>query len=210
MARIPATTAAALLMALLAAPAVNGYPSGYTACGNTPGHSSLASATGFTVTLRNSAGSAVSAWTAGEAHTVIMARSGGAFRGFVAAVFPGATWGGDYSAAKAGAISAGTNSQAGGCGGVTHTSRTDKTTVTWAWSPPAAGTGAVSFYATAVIGYSSSWMQVTQSWPEAARPAASRTPTASRTKARATLSRTKSMARSKTRSASKKRKLLRA
>ena len=207
-AAIPASTAALLVLALLAG--VRGHPSGYTACGNVPGHSSRADATGFTVTLRNAAGAPVTAWTAGQTYTVTMARSGGAFRGFVAAVFPGASWGGDYGAAKAGALSAGANSRAGGCGGVTHASRADKTTATWTWAPPARGTGAVSFYATAVIGYSSSWMQVTQTWPEAAAPAVSRAPTASRTKSRAAPSRTRSAAGSKSRSASRKRKLLRA
>ena len=88
----PRTAATALLAALLLT-AVRGYPAGFFSCDNMPGHGSLAGATGFTVTLRNSVGSAVTAWTAGEAHTVTMARSGGAFRGFVAAVFPGASWG---------------------------------------------------------------------------------------------------------------------
>lgn len=158
------------LAALVCLGSAAGYSSGFTsACREAPNHGSTGTATGYTITLKEAVGAVVTSWAAGQSYTVEIARSGGSFRGFVMAVFPGSSRPASFSNAKAGTLGGGSLAQVmGGCaGGVTHVSGTDKTLLVLSWTPPASGTGAVTFFGIVVVARLGENHYVTQSWPEA-------------------------------------------
>ena len=189
----PCRALAAVALALLAAREAAGHAAGsnYGSCVSLAGHGTNNAAPGaFTVTVADSTagGAIVTTWTAGHSYRVTLA--GGNFRGFQAAAFVGAAAPSAFSAAKAGAMApaagdVGIVATSECAGTVTQTDGgTTKTTRTWTWTPPAAGTGAVTLWTIVVVTKNGANYRVFTTLQEAAAgvsPTASMTPSLSAT-----------------------------
>ena len=160
-----------LLLAALARLAF-AYPGGWTSsCIDAPSHGApQLSSSSFSLRLLDSSDTAVTSYTAGGSYFLELSRGSSSFKGWLAGVYRGASVS-SMAALIAGSLApTGSNSQsAWGCAGtVTQTSRTARSSVRWAWTPPPAGTGRVTAAVIVVTSYSGGWAKVTASFNEAA------------------------------------------
>ena len=140
-----------LLLLVLSLPSATGYAAGYDRCGwdnhgtNMPGNSG-----GWSISLQF-AGAPVTSYTPGQVHTVTLAGSAVAAKGFVASPVKGTT--GTFSSTRAGAFAAtdGTVRACNSCSGaVTQTTSALTMGYTFKWTAPAAGTGSVTLWAAGI------------------------------------------------------------